>query len=347
MKAVFLRWHTIVISLAILPCLLALPQAAQASGDCYFVKRYSAGARLVTSVAMSPGNNPVVRIGGAVFGTGTTVGELINCGWKRWWDPIVEVRANDIQNIVTPVSDSQILGIADSLLSSISLGSVTLADVEGLNFVFPGMGDASVDLLLTGTRALAHTAQGAAAFAQSGYDSPDVKLASSFLDSDLKEYRRALRRFAPYMDKLDAYPEWSSINIITADDYKVFLTDVQNQGGVALPQGEVSCGEQILSLANVHMDGNTLENALVAYVSDGDVGNEASKFPTNGFTTRGLMESGIAEFDFHPAFTPGGIDCPEPPVPLFGIISLSGLAILALRRRYAGLNPIMAKTTAD
>ena len=60
---------------------------------------------------------------------------------RRWWDPIPEVLPINPLVIVTPITDGQIIAIADDLLVDLDLGSPfgpsTYADLLALNLVAP------------------------------------------------------------------------------------------------------------------------------------------------------------------------------------------------------------------
>jgi hypothetical protein len=278
---------------------LAMVSAPSAFSECIVQrsKNYSYAVGLGVAAGSLGNANPVVQAVTRGVAGGTAIGEFINWGISSWWDPAIEVFPNDVTNIVAPITDAQILAVADNLLGSFPGPLITLGNLLSLNAVTPGMGDATVNLLTTGVRAAVHTAQGAAAFSHDGYGAPTVLQAATLLNSDLTAYRLALATFAPFLDQFNSDPAWQGLATITTSGYLSFLANVQASGASALPPGEVALVDQILSLANVHLEGTTTAAGLTAYLSSGDTGNEAGQFPQGTYSIRMLLEANISTFD--------------------------------------------------
>jgi len=264
--------------------------------------RYTADVRskldptLDEALAGAADGNPLAADAAAAIASaiaGTEAGELIDFGIAKWWDPTKEVFPNNPNNIVTPIPDSAILAIANSILNDVAGPSITLSSLNNLNSQAPGMGTAAVTLLTTGTRAFAQVLQGAAAYAANGAGSASVLAAANLTNADLAAYRSALLAYAPYLDLLPfAGSGLSSIPQFTVSDYLNFISSVQTDGASALPQGEVAYATQVLSLANVHLLNTNFTDDLVSDISAGDTSDEAALFPSGGFTASGLLESG-------------------------------------------------------
>lgn len=253
--------------------------------------------------------NPIVCTGTLALGTamaGTLAGQMISFGIAKWWDPTIEVFPNAPGNVVTSISRQEILAMADEFLwDAIGLQNPAFTfDAQAMNQFSPGLGDAAEELLVSSVRAFAHTAQGAAAFAEQGSAGPSVLQAATLLNDDLVAYRRAMTDFAPFLDELEPIFAGlgSPIPVFTATDYLNYLADVQMNGAAALPVGERPLGDRIFALANVHMEGTTLADSIVEYLSSGDTAGEAAEFPIGGYTPRILMETADTLFNID-AFT--------------------------------------------
>jgi hypothetical protein len=265
--------------------------------------RYSATANKIATgggflaiFVRRPPDPARILLGGAAV-AGTSIGELVNDGIGIWWDPILEVIPNDPENIFTPISDTKIFEASDDLFRNLVLDinpeladlNINLADVKTLNELSPGLGDASINFFTSGVRAYVHVLQGAAAASQKPFGDPLIRSIASQLNNDLITYREATLEFASYLDQFDFFPE------LTANEFSEFLTNVKQNGATALPPGEVNLGEGIFDLANVRLKNRTLADVLVSQLSEGDITNETSLFPSDGFTLRQLLENGASQ----------------------------------------------------
>lgn len=299
-------------------------------------KRYSAGVALVAGASsVIPGPVAEAVRKGAVGGT--AIGELVNYGWSWLWDPHRIVFPNDLSNVVFAISDAQVIALADSILAAFPHDNpyeVTFNDLVQLNDVTPGMGDAAAGVLVSGVKAFAYTIQGAAAYGNDGYfGSPDIIEAANLLNGAIDEYRSNMAAFAVF---LEAYDDTPGFPRIQASDFLGFIADVQGNGESALPPGEVDAGNIIVSLANAHFEGSSLGSSLASFIAQGDLSNEASGFPADGYTVSSLITSGLPYYD---------IDCtvclqiarpvPEPSTWLYLVM---GFAVMGFSLRLANFN---------
>ena len=243
---------------------VAVTQTAQAGCLTTETKRYSGTVALLVGASNFAPPNPYVDGARRMVVAGTAVGELVDFGISYFWDPHLDVFPNDPANIVTQISDAQIIGIADTLLADIGGPfTVTYPDLLALNALSSGMGDAASQLLLTGVRTFANVLQGAAAFAQDGYSSAQVISAALLVNGDLSAFGSALNTYSGYVVSLDGTPGYPNI---TKTDYLDFLTKVATDGASAVPAQEIAIANDILGLANDHLVGTTFGDALANYL---------------------------------------------------------------------------------
>ena len=259
-------------------------------------RRYSAAIdKGIKGTKIIPGG--VAELTRVSVGAGTGIGQLINLGLARWWDPILEVIPNDPNNIVTPLSNIELFALSDTLLqdfgNAVDPGSdVTLGELQTtLNIFSPGMGDAAVNFFTSGVSSYFYVVQGAAAASQKPFGDPTIIQAANLVNQSLSTYQQATLNFATFLDDF----EFSTPYVV--DDYLSFLDNIKDNGSLGLPLSEVELGEEILSAANVFIQDKTLSNVLVEQLSEGDVDNEASLFPVGGFSPRQLLESGAEDFN--------------------------------------------------
>jgi PEP-CTERM motif len=294
---------------------------------------YTADVRAVADPALdaasASGNEAAAAVIAAAI-AGTEAGELIDFGIAKWWDPTVEVFPNDPSHIVSVITDAQINSISDSLLGHI-LPGLKLSDLNNLNILSPGLGDAAVNLLNTGVRAFANIAQGAAAYAVSGRSSPNVLVAAVLANSDLSAYTTALTTFSAYLVPFD-----NLFMPFTVNQYQAFLEDVKTQGSAALPPSEIEVGQDILNLANVHMT-VPLEQSLADEAALGDVYNQAAACPSTGYSQSGLLFAGGGRFDVNCLTCT--IAAPEPSTWAMMLFGLAGLGLVGYQRRRVAALP--------
>lgn len=249
----------------------------------------AAGAGALTGPA-------ALAVGAVVAGAGIgmTAGQLINIGIARWWDPEIEVFAQDASDIVRQVSDTQIDGIIGALITRFdTTSSLTLADLLALNTYSAGFGDASLELVRTSVRAFVHVSQGAAAFAEHGYGAPDVVQAAGLLDADLDAYRTAITNYVPFLDSFDATGVFSRL---TRSGFSAYLDSYTGAGPEDL-QSELRLAAEIFNLAGVSLQGVGFSDIIFDDHLSGNFLNTLAEIPIDGFTVAQVMQNGVAAFD--------------------------------------------------
>lgn len=226
----------------------------------------AAGASVIP-LSAALGTNAVL---GARSVGASTLGDLIDYGIAHWRDPRIRFVANDPANVVTDISDAQIIGISTNLLSALNSASpspTTWADLHKLDLIYPGMGDSAALLILTGVRTVAHLAQGAAAYSTFGGGSPQLGLAVGKLNEDIPPFNSALTSFVHYVLLADGTPPFLRK---LAADYNQFWDDLLIGGVLAIPGDELNALKQIFELANVSwVTGSAVATPLALSVAGG------------------------------------------------------------------------------
>jgi hypothetical protein len=273
----------------------------------------SAAPAIGSSVVSFP--SAIGASGASALGA-STIGQLIDFGIAHYRDPSIRFLPKDPANVVTDISDDQIIAISTRLLTALNSTSpspTTWSDLKKLDALAPGMGASAAMLILDGVRAFAHLAQGAAAYSEFGAGSPPLRLAVGKLHGDLIDFNVSLAGFARYVLAIDTTPPFLRK---FAADYNRFWDDLLFGGVLAIPPDELSAAKVILELANVRWVTGAAVATSATPLSGGDPGG-----------TPVLYSAPLA---------PAGLDngvIPEPGTFALAALGILGMLALGWQRR--------------